>query len=160
MKKGEFLLQLIFFVFVSFLLHGCASVPDKDFQANARFFDRPYDEVWEALEDLIFNDLGVVPSKSDRKRGIIETDWVHRIDIEGKLRWMIRAEIKKENDGVWVFIDKIVEKHEKVKPKRQVHPLEPRQKLIDVPSEWQKQAIDPDVIEDLYQRIENKFSNL
>ena len=90
------------------IMLGCVSVGNKEVKATAHIYDKPYDEVRQALEALLFEDLKCVPRKIVEDKGYIETEWVHRIDTDGTTRWRIRSQIKKKKEGVWVVINKEV----------------------------------------------------
>ena len=90
MKRTNLLFALICTVAGTALLQACASFPQqKEMHAMARVFDLPYDKVWQSVEDLLHRDLKCIFKKEDKKDGVLETEWVHRMDTEGKKRWMI-----------------------------------------------------------------------
>jgi hypothetical protein len=165
MKKEIFLsFFLMFFVISSLYLQGCASTPDSEALPDAHVYDKPYDEVWDAVEDLVFNDLRCVPKKVSKKKGIIETEWVHRIDTEGTMRWRIRSEIKKKKNGVWVLIEKQVHMQDGVRRNTQRYKTYKqdrryeKQEAQSPHSGWKKRETAVNTIDDLYNRLREKLS--
>lgn len=155
MRKVFFLLFLILFIASSSFIQSCASSRKKASYEKARVINRPYDEIWEGLEMLIFDDLGCVPKKTNKDEGIIETEWVHRIDSDGTHRWKIMTEMKKTENGVWLLIDKQVQLKDEVQKKINKFKKETRDTAEQ--AKWGSKEIDPLSIEELYQRLNNKL---
>ena len=163
MKKEIFLsFVLMFFVISSLYLQGCASTTNRESLREAQVYDKSYDEVWGAVEDLVFNDLRCVPKKVNKKKGIIETEWVHRMDTEGTMRWMIKSEIKKKKNGVWVLIDKQVQMQDGIKRDTQrykTYKQDRRYEKQDVQQPgWKRRETDVSTTDGLYNRLGEKLS--
>lgn len=154
MDKRFFLFFVPLAVLAGWLLQSCASTRDREILSTARVYPQPYDSVWAAVEDLVYNELKCTPKKTDKKKGLLETEWVHRFDTEGTKRWMIEARIQKVQNGVQVLIDKRVEMQDTVS--RNIHKYK---KETNEPqsSGWKKQDMERAVLEDLYRRVEQKL---
>jgi hypothetical protein len=148
----------LFFVVVAgaagLLLQSCVSTRDREILSAARVYDQPYDSVWTAVEDLVYNELKCTPKKTDKKSGFLETEWIHRFDTEGTKRWMIEARIKKVQHGVQVLIDKRVEMQDAASKNINKYKKETNEPQS---SGWKKQDIERADLEDLYRRVEQKL---
>jgi len=92
---------------------------------SAKIFAKEYDEVWEAVEEIVTDDLRIPIKVKDRERGIIRSDWVSVIRIRGTLRWYIRIVLERGDDTIRVKIyDRVEEpnnqkqENEKMKTKK------------------------------------------
>ena len=159
MGKRDFLLFSAWVVILITFIPGCASTgKSPESQASGYVFNRPYDEVWDALEDLVFNDLGCVQKKINKKKGLLKTGWVHRIDTQGTTRWMISAEVKKKKEGIWMLINKDVQNRDKTI--RKVQRYRQQQDTMDKNRQnkgWKKAETDFVSTENLYRRIREKL---
>jgi len=85
-------LFIIYFV-LSCLFAGCAAPQQPigdDLPYSAKTFSKPYDEVWDALETVMEDDLMIPIKEKNKERGIITSDWVSIIRIRGTLRWNVK----------------------------------------------------------------------
>lgn len=140
------------------IMQSCLSTPENESQRNIeQVFNASYDEVWSALENLILNDLGCAAKKINKKKGFIETEWVHRIDTEGTMRWKIRAKINKRKSGVGVLIDKEVQAQDEVRRNINRYRKETRSKDVKPMAGWTKSEKDLSTIKGFYKKIENKL---
>ncbi len=159
MEKRVFLLFLAFMVIFNTFIPGCASTgKSPESQAAGYVFNRPYDEVWDAINDLVLNDLGCVPKKINKKKGLLKTEWVHRIDTQGTSRWMISAEVKKKKDGIRVLINNEVQNRDRTI--RKVQRYRKPQDSMDKNRQnagWKKAETDFITTENLYRRIREKL---
>lgn len=141
------------------LLAPCASSRSREAQSCARIYTQPYDQVWNAVETMVLKDMRCTVKKSDPAKGRLETEWVHLFDTDGAKRWMIEAELKKEKDGVRVFIDKRVELQDDVSRSIKRYRQEKRDTNEPRPSGWKKTDTDRSALDDLYRRIEQKLAS-
>ena len=102
-----------------FLQFGC-SHKQIDSQHTYRFskaFTKEYDEVWKTLENLMVEELMYPITIKDKKRGIIETDWISVIRIRGSLRWNVRILLERNDSGTVVRVYDRVEEPSEVRGK-------------------------------------------
>ena len=139
------------------LVQGCATTAGKEVLSQARMFNRPYEQVWTALSDLLENDMMCVPKevKKKKRHGVIETEWVHRIDTEGTLRWKIVAEVRQQSDGVLVLIDKKVQLRDQAK--KNVDRYRREKKDTAGKTGWKNQKADVSSIETVYDALGRKL---
>jgi uncharacterized lipoprotein len=73
-------------------------------------FTHGYDEVWEALQGILVEELMLPIKIKDRDKGLIETEWISVIRIRGTLRWYLKILIDKgENQTVVRIYDRVEE---------------------------------------------------
>lgn len=113
-------IKTVFLLLVLLLLQfGCASQQidrEHDYYSSITFA-KEYDEVWKTMEEIMVEELMYPIKIKDKKRGIIETDWVSIIRIRGTLRWSVRILLDRENGSTVVWIYDRVEEPSKVKGK-------------------------------------------
>ncbi len=140
-----------------FSLTACASFPlQEEMQSMARTYDQPYDRVYSSVDDLLRSDLSCAIKKSDKDDGLIETEWVHRIDTEGRKRWKVRATVHKGPGGTEVIFYKRSDLQGEVSKSIGKH-----KKKDTAPSPsggWKKTNIDLASVADLYRRLETKLA--
>ncbi len=158
MQKRFFLEYILLFILAVLPVQGCLSVGNKEVRATARIYDKPYAEVWDALESLIVHDLHCTLKKVIENKGYIETQWVHRIDTEGTLRWRIRSQIKEKKEGVWVVINKEVQVKDAVKKKTNRFEREKIQESTQG-SGWKSKRMTSEGYQGLYQQLSNKLEH-
>ena len=90
-------------------LCACAHFTSTEARLLGRLYPQPYDQVWAAVESYVRDDLGCAVKRINQRKGIIETEWVHRLDTEGTQRWLIKVQVKKRKNGVWVVFDRRVQ---------------------------------------------------
>ncbi len=138
-------------------LAACASIPQqKEMRSMARVYEYPYDVVFSSVEELLRRDLKCLLKKDDRGGGDIETEWVHRVDTEGKKRWMLMASLRKVkgNSTEVVFFKKYELQDEVSKSLDKYN----KKKKEDTPSGgWLKSEVDLSSLDDLYGRLEKKL---
>ena len=138
------------------LLQACVNKQVRQMRALARVYDRPYDRVWSSVEELLQYDLKCAFKKNDRQDGLIETEWVHRIDTEGTKRWMVRAVIHREKAGVRVMLERKVEMQDSVS--RSINKYKRQSRDTMSPSGgWKRTEVPLDTVEDLYRQLEEKL---
>ena len=119
-------LVLLFFQF------GCGH-QQIDVEHTYRFaktFTKEYDEVWKALENLMVEELRYPIKIKDKKRGIIETDWISVIRIRGTLRWNVKVLLDRKGNGTAVRVYDRVEEPAEVRGKM-------KNKRGDVKTGWE-----------------------
>ncbi len=143
----------------SFFIPGCASTEEAGQERNSgRVFSASYDEVWAALEEIILKDLRCAPKKISKKKGIINTEWIYRIDTEGTIRWMIRARAKKTDNGVLVRINKEVEMRDEVSRNINKYRKESKDRT-ESRAGWKRGESNMGSVDDLYLKVENMLSS-
>ena len=156
MREKNLLFVLMFIVAGAVLLQACASTQEREMRSMARVYDRPYDRVWSSVEELLRFDLKCAFKKNDKQDGLLETEWVHRMDTEGSKRWMVRADIRKVKNGVEVVLIKKLEMQDSVSKSLERYKKESK----DTPSGgWRKTDVAPDTVEDLYRKLGQKLEN-
>ncbi len=149
----------VFFIVATIFCPGCA----HDRQANhSKFpdgvvFDQPYDKVWEAINDLIFTDLGCVEKKTNKSKGLIETEWVTQITTEGTMRWKVSAALKKQGDKTRVILSKDTEMREEISSSSYRSKEKEREKDKHPDAGWKNTAVSAHSIDILYQQLQNKL---
>lgn len=139
------------------LLLACAPRFSREALETRHVYAYPYAEVWEALRELIVEDLHCAPKKISKKKGYLETDWVHRIDTEGTVRWQIRASARKKSDGVLVVIEKRSQLRDESSRKLSRYRKE-QQEDNTSNSGWAKARADLDAIADYHRSLTAKLT--
>ncbi|MCX8042695.1 MAG: hypothetical protein N3B18_01050, partial [Desulfobacterota bacterium] len=140
------------------LVSGCVSVREREIRLYARTYPQPYDKVWDAVEDILLRDFKCTIKGRDKKRGKIETEWVHVFDTDGTKRWMVQAQLKKHSNGVTVIVDRRVELRDE--PSRTISRYRREKKDTNEPtaSAWKRTDVDREAIEDIYRKIDVKLA--
>ncbi len=151
---------MVFFIVASIFCAGCAH--DKKAQ-QTRYpegvaFDQPYDKVWAAINDLLFTDLGCVEKKTNKSKGLIETEWVTQITTDGTMRWKVSAALKKQGDKTRVILSKNVEMREELSNSPYRSKEKEREKDKHPDADWKNTEISADSIDSLYQQLQNKLN--
>jgi hypothetical protein len=156
------LLFMLFIVLCSaacaVLLQACASNQELQMRSMARVYDRPYDRVWSSVEELLRFDLKCALKKNDKPDGVIETEWVHRMDTEGTKRWMVRATVRRVKGGTEVALYKKLEMQDSVSKSLEKYNSK-KEKNDPAASSWKKTDVAPDSVDDLYRKLELKLEN-
>jgi len=96
----------------------CGGAPQFGERENVLYisktFNKGYEEVWKALEEILVEDLMYRIKTKDKERGIIETDWISVIRIRGVLRWNLRVLLNRKEKGTEVKIYSRVEEPSEV----------------------------------------------
>lgn len=112
--------KMVFLVLALLLLQfGCGPqhIKVEGVPYSSKTFAKEYDEVWKALEDIMVEELMYPIRVKDKKRGVIETDWVSIIRIRGTLRWNVRVFIDRRDNGTLVRVYDRVEEPSEVRGK-------------------------------------------
>jgi len=80
-------------LFILFCQWGCrtAQTEISGTPVIEKTFTQGYDEVWEALVEVMDEELMLPIKIKDRERGLIQTDWISVIRIRGTLRWHMKV---------------------------------------------------------------------
>jgi uncharacterized lipoprotein len=156
-REKNLLFVLMFIAAGAVLLQACASTQEREMRSMARVYDRPYDRVWSSVEELLRFDLKCAFKKNDKQDGLLETEWVHRMDTEGSKRWMVRADIRKVKNGVEVVLIKKLEMQDNVS--RSLERYKKESKDPTSGGGWKKTDVAPDTVEDLYRKLGQKLEN-
>jgi len=142
---------LILFLWV---LSSCSAAIIKE-QKEWVFFPNRSQEIWTALKELIFVEMGCIPKKIDKKKKKIETTWTTIISPEETLRWRIVARIKPAQGGTLV---KIKTEVYKLREEKEDVYLTDRRAREDSRKGWiPVKRIIPGT-ENLYERLKRKLS--
>lgn len=159
MKTNHVIRTLILTAAIIFCAQACASFPQKQQMSSmARVYDRPYDTVYSSVEDLLSRSLKYALKKSDKAGGCIETEWVHRMDTEGKKRLMVLANVRKVQGGTEVVFYKKSDLQDEIS--KSLDKYKPQKKdSVDTPSAgWKKTDVDLASVDDMYRLLEKKLA--
>jgi hypothetical protein len=148
-----------FFIVASIFCYSCTHDGQlkKTNYPEGMVFNQPYEKVWNALNELIFTDLGCVEKKVNKKKGIIETDWVTQITTDGTMRWNIEAELKQKANSTRVFLNKEVEMKEDITNSPYRSKEKEREQDKHPQAGWKNTDVAADSIDSLYQQLQNKL---
>ncbi len=141
--------QLVFLTWLFLLLILGCSGPQTNREYSpyiAKVFDNEYDLVWDELEKVITDDLRLPIKMKDKKRGIIQTEWVSIIRIKGTLRWNIRTILDRTGNKTVVKIYSQVEEPVSATPSL-------KKKKEDFKTGWQKSSVQIDEPDELLKRL-------
>jgi hypothetical protein len=120
--------KLLLLLYTCSLFYSCAAPPQTmgdEAPYSAKIFAKEYDEVWEAVEEIVTDDLRIPIKTKDKERGIIMSEWVSVIRMRGTLRWYIRIVLERGDDTIRVKVYDRVEapntqkqENEKMKTKK------------------------------------------
>jgi uncharacterized lipoprotein len=113
MKKIPWKNLFILCVFLCYLSAGCAAPQQPigdEFPYSSKTFTKSYDEVWDAVEEVVADDLMIPIKEKNKERGIIKSDWISIIRIRGTLRWNVKILLESAEDATRVKVYDQVEK--------------------------------------------------
>ena len=157
MRRKNLLFIVMFVMIGAVLLQACASTQERQMRSMARVYDRPYDRVWSSVEELLRFDLKCAFKKNDKQGGVLETEWVHRMDTEGTKRWMVEARVRKVKGGIEVELYKKLELQDSVS--KSLDKYKGKKDSEPASGSWRKTDVAPDTVEDLYRKLEKKLEN-
>lgn len=101
------LLSLLF----SCLPLGCGApeIEDENLSYESKTFRQEYDEVWNALEHIMVDEMKLPIKIKDKERGLIQSDWVSVIRLKGTMRWYVKVLLYRESDGTTVRVSNAAE---------------------------------------------------
>ena len=84
---------LFLLLFIILIPWGCRTTQTEisDNPTIEKRFTHGYNEVWEALEQVMVDDLMFPLKIKDKERGLMQTDWISVIRIRGTLRWYVKV---------------------------------------------------------------------
>jgi hypothetical protein len=94
------------------LFSGCGGAPpieDENLPSELKTFEKQYDEVWDALERVMVDDMRLPIKMKDKERGIIQSDWISVIRLRGTMRWYVKVLVSKEANGTTVKVSHAAE---------------------------------------------------
>jgi len=104
--------NLFLLLFLLLFTWGCrtAQTEISGTPVMEKTFTHGYDEVWEALQEVLVEELMLPIKIKDRDKGLIETEWISVIRIRGTVRWYLKILIDKgENQTVVRIYDRVEE---------------------------------------------------
>jgi len=137
------------------VVQGCASTRNRAVEEKAQVVSSTYEAAWQAVEALVLTDLGCAAKKSDADDGYLETEWVHKIEPDGVVRWRIVAELKQTKQGVRVKIDKQMQL--KDSPSKNIDRYGKEKKDTAGQTGWGGTEADFKAIDDLYLRLAQRL---
>jgi hypothetical protein len=99
-------------VVLACLVPGCGGAPaieEENLAYESKTFVKEYDEVWNALEHIMVDEMRLPIKIKDKERGLIQSDWVSVIRLRGTMRWYVKVLLYKEADGTTVKISHAAE---------------------------------------------------
>ena len=136
MAKILYKYLFIMYSLIFCLIAGCASPQQPigdELPYRAKTFPKPYDEVWDALEKVVTDDLMIPIKEKDKERGIIKSDWISIIRIRGTLRWNVKIILERGEDSTRVKVYDRVEE-----PLSEKAAVEKMKKKDKISTGWQK----------------------
>jgi hypothetical protein len=94
------------------LMPGCGGAPqieEDNLSYQSKTFVQDYDEVWNALEHIMVDEMMLPIKVKDKERGLILSDWISVIRLRGTMRWYVKVLLYKEVDGTTVKISHAAE---------------------------------------------------
>ncbi len=88
---------------------GAQQIEDQNLPYESKTFNKEYDEVWDALEHIMIDEMRLPITIKDKQRGIIQSDWVSIIRLRGSMRWCVKALLNKGANGTTVRISHVAE---------------------------------------------------
>ena len=157
MTRKNLLFVVLFIATGALWLQACTSAQDLQMRSMARVYDRPYDRVWSSVEELLRFDLKCAFKKNEKADGVLETEWVHRMDTEGTKRWMVKATVRKVKGGVEVGLYKKLEMQDSVS--KSLDKYKGKKDTEPASGGWKKADVEPDTVEELYRKLELKLAD-
>ena len=136
MKKLTNILLFSQFFLLYSLFCGCAAPQQPMYEEApyiAKTFPKQYDEVWQAVEEIMVDDLMIPIKDKDKERGIIKSDWVSIIRLSGIIRWNIKILLERGEDSTRVKIYDRVEE-----PFSEKDAVGKMKKKDEIKTGWQK----------------------
>ena len=101
----------ILFLLLSCLAFGCGApeIEDENLPNESIIFDRDYEEVWNALEQIMVNEMRLPLKIKDKQRGLIQSDWISVIRLRGTMRWYVKVLLNRESNGTSVRVSHAAE---------------------------------------------------
>lgn len=105
--------KMLFLLIYLFFLPCACRTPHTEVSGIpliSKTFTQGYDEVWDALEEVMVEELLLPITLKDKKKGIIETDWISVIRMRGTLRWHLKIIMDRvENQTVVRIYERVEE---------------------------------------------------
>jgi hypothetical protein len=143
---------------ICLLICSCATTKDTRQYHTIEKFNAPYDEVWSALNWVVFDKMDCTEKKVNKKKGIIETEWVYIIGMDGTTRWKITARAEQHEKYILVQIDKKVQLRDEVSKSINMYREKTREKS-GARAGWKTGGLDQSGTEEIYLKIKNRLKN-
>jgi len=88
---------------------GAPEIENENMYYESKTFSQEYDEVWNALEHIMVDEMRLPIKTKDKERGLIQSDWVSVIRLRGTMRWYVTVLLDKGNDGTTVKVSHCAE---------------------------------------------------
>jgi len=98
--------MLILSLLFSCLAFGCGApeIEDENLPYESMTFDRDYEEVWNALEHIMVDEMRLPIKIKDKERGLIQSDWISVIRLRGTMRWYVKVLLNRESNGTSIRV--------------------------------------------------------
>ena len=159
MKINKVILTLLLTSAATFFLQACSSLPlEKEMRSMARVYDQPCDTVYGSVKEVLHRDLSCAIKTDDKAGGQIETEWVHRMDTEGKKRWLVRATVRKVPGGTEVVFYKKSDMQDEVSKSLDKYNKKKQDAAEAASGGWTKTDVDMASVEQLYRLLEKRLA--
>lgn len=110
MRTGVRIIVLVFLL-SSWISPGCGApeIEDENLSYESKTFEREYEEVWNAVEQIMIDEMMLPIKIKDKERGLIQSDWISVIRLRGMMRWYVRVLLNREANGTTVRISHAAE---------------------------------------------------
>jgi hypothetical protein len=88
---------------------GAPEIEDENLPYASKTFDREYDEVWDAVQHIMVDEMMLPIKIKDKDRGLIQSDWVSVIRLRGTMRWYVKVLLNRESNGTTVRVSHAAE---------------------------------------------------
>ena len=155
MEKIPFKTLFIIFFLICCLFAGCAAPQQPigdELPYSTKTFTKSYNEVWDAVEKVVADDLMIPIKEKNKERGIIKSDWVSIIRIRGTLRWNVKIIMEPAEDSTLVKVYDRVEE-----PFSEKAAVEKMKKKDEISSGWQKSQEKIPEVEEILNKLSEKL---
>ncbi len=144
--------MLILSLLFSCLAFGCGApeIEDENLPFESMTFDRDYDEVWNALEHIMVDEMRLPIKIKDKERGLIQSDWISVIRLRGTMRWYVKVLLNRESNGTSIRVSHAAEIPTEVVGKM-------KDKSGDVKTGWQNSKENIKEINDIISQLSKTF---
>ena len=141
--------------FICCLFAGCAAPQQPigdELPYSAKTFTKPFDEVWDAVEKVVADDLMIPIKEKNKERGIIKSDWVSIIRIRGTLRWNVKILLEPVEDSTRVKVYDRVEE-----PFSEKAAVEKMKKKDEISTGWLKSKEKIPEVDEILNKLSEKL---
>jgi hypothetical protein len=83
---------------------GAPEIEDENLSYESKTFEKEYEEVWNALEQIMVDEMRLPIKIKDKERGLIQSDWISVIRLRGTMRWYVKVLLNREAHGTTVRV--------------------------------------------------------